>query len=83
MIHLLSELVSATNTYTKQDGTLIKLPLLKQIQKYVFKILSNVGLYEQADFPVLAGSEESTSSSGLNYEETISPIIDALIKFRD
>ena len=72
ILHL-SELVSATNIYCKQNPTEIKVPLLRQVSKFVFHILKCFGLYEDGDFP--------TVSAGA--EDVIGPLMNALMKFRD
>ena len=41
-------------------------------------MLKCFGVYEEKDFPNVAGEETSAS-----YEETIAPLMDVLLKFRD
>jgi cysteinyl-tRNA synthetase len=53
-IHHLAELVSKTNTYMNTSHE-IKLPLVKTITRYVFKILKCFGLYEEEEYPNLVG----------------------------
>ena len=39
------------------------------------------GIYEDCDFPAVSGSGEE--ASGVSYEDTITPLMNALLKFRD
>jgi len=52
------------------------------VSRYIFDILKCFGIYESGDFPAVSG-EGSESLGGKSYEETIAPIVEALIKFRD
>ena len=52
------------------------------MSRYIFDILKCFGIYESGDFPAVSG-EGSESLGGKSYEETIAPIVEALIKFRD
>ena len=53
------------------------MPLVKQITKYVFKMLKCFGVYEEDDMPVVGEGQS------LNYEEVITPLMNALSKYRD
>ena len=75
-VNELASLVSATNTYLQ--GEILKLPILQQVSRYIFKILSAFGVYESSDLPkVEAGGEVE------NVEESITPVMNALSNFRD
>ena len=50
-VKALSDLVASTNSYLQQDRTLIKVPLVRQISKYVFKILKVFGVYDDDVVP--------------------------------
>lgn len=72
-------MVTATNSYLQQERTLIKLPLVRQISKYVFKILKVFGVYDEDVVPAVDNAQEGAAS----YEETIAPLMTVLSKFRD
>ena len=74
-VNELAKLVTATNTYIKQPDKNIKVPLLRQISRYIFQMLKTFGVYEDSDLPSL--------SSGKSPEEVIKPMMDALAEFRD
>jgi cysteinyl-tRNA synthetase len=78
-VKLLSDLVTATNSYLNQDRSVIKVPLVRQISRYTFRILKVFGLYEEDIVP--AGNTSETTEA--SYEETIAPLMNALSKFRD
>ena len=81
-IKVLNELVTMTNSYLQQDKSLIKLPLVRQISKYVFKILKVFGVYDEDVFPSqLTAAEESDQAA--SYEDMIAPLMNVLSKFRD
>jgi cysteinyl-tRNA synthetase len=83
-IKVLNELVTMTNSYLQQDKSLIKLPLVRQISKYVFKILKVFGVYDEDVFPSqLKAVDESDSHQAASYEEVIAPLMNVLSKFRD
>ena len=69
----MSKLVNAANAYLQEDG--VKLPLILQVSRYVFKTLSAFGVYDIGDWPTL-GSQNSV-------EDAITPVMDALRDFRD
>ena len=79
-IKVLSELVTTTNGYLQQDKKLIKLPLVRQISKYVLKILKVFGVYDDDVFPAQDSQLEEGAGS---YEDIIAPLMNALSKFRD
>jgi len=72
-VNELSTLVSAANIYLQTEG--FKVPLVLQVSRYVFKVLSAFGVYESGDLP-------SESGSG-NVEDAITPVMNALSNFRD
>lgn len=77
VINELSNLVIATNTYLDtQPGK--KVPLVRMVSRYVYKILRIFGIYEDGDLPDMLGGEE-----GVNVEEAITPVMNALATFRD
>ena len=53
----------------------MKLPLILQVSRYVFKTLSAFGVYEMGDMPTLGAQN--------NVEDAITPVMDALRDFRD
>lgn len=75
----MSELVTATNGYLQSDRNLIKVPLVRSISKYVFKILKTFGIYDEDVVPPTSTGHDSHAS----YEETIAPLMNVLSKFRD
>jgi len=55
-------------------------PLVLQVSRYVFKVLSAFGVYESGDLPTIeAGGEGSQAST----EDAITPVMNALSNFRD
>jgi hypothetical protein len=54
---------------------------VRQISKYVFKILKVFGVYDEEVVP--AGDEGLASGTGQSYEDTITPLMNVLSKFRD
>ena len=70
-INELSTLVIATNAYLMQGDDMIKVPLLRTVSRYVFKILKAFGIYEEDDMPAEKG------------QDTITPLMNALAKYRD
>lgn len=71
----LSKLVTETNKYLKQPDKDIKVPLLRQISRFVFHTLKAFGVYADADLPSL--------SAGKSSDEVIKPVMDALAEYRD
>lgn len=57
-VNILSELITATNTYVSQDKTLIKLPLVRKVSKYVFRILKTFGVYDEDAFPAVVEGKQ-------------------------
>lgn len=66
-------LVKATNVYIAQPVDKIKIPLVRQISKFIFKILSCFGIYEDSDFPNVSGEGQ----------QQLQQIMDAFCAFRD
>ena len=58
----------------------MKLPLVHQVSRYVFKTLAAFGVYELGDMPNV--TDPSASSAG-NVEDAITPVMNALSNFRD
>ena len=77
-IHELSELVTATNIYLTQPPSEIKIPLVRSVSRFIFHILKCFGLYEDGDFPAVSGD-----AGGASYEDSITPLMNVLLKFRD
>lgn len=67
----------------QQPPSQIKIPLIREVSRYIFDVLKCFGIYESGDFPSVAGGDDSQSLGGKSYEEVIAPIVEALIKFRD
>jgi len=63
--------MTLTNSYIAQPPAQIKMPLVRAVSKFVFHILKCFGIYEEGDFPATA------------MEETITPLMNVLLKFRD
>ena len=82
-IQQLFELVRLTNKYISQPASEIKVPLVRQVSHFVFDILKCFGIYESGDFPQVTGLGDSSASTGKSHEDTIAPLMEALIKFRD
>ena len=61
---------------------MVKIPLVRQISRYIFDVLKCFGIYESGDFPSVTG-DDGQGVGGQSYEEVIAPIVEALIKFRD
>lgn len=76
----LSELVTAANVYLQQDRAEIKLPLVRQVSKYVLKILKVFGIYDDDIVPSAGRGTEATAAS---QEEAIAPLMDILARARD
>lgn len=57
-IHYLAELVTATNAYifTGTDVQKIKVPLVRQITRYILKVFKAFGIYEEEIFPQVGDS---------------------------
>jgi cysteinyl-tRNA synthetase len=77
-VKALSELVGTANSYLQQDRALIKVPLVRQVSRYVLKVLKVFGLYEDDSVPATASGAEAATQ-----EEAIAPIMDMLAKARD
>ena len=75
----LAKLVSAANVYIAQ-GQAVKAPLILQISRWVFKILSCFGVYEAGETPAV---ETADGAAGANVEDAITPVMNALANFRD
>lgn len=73
--------MTATNTYIAQPADQIKVPIVRQISKFVFHIMKCFGVYEENDFPNIAGAGDEGAQT--SYEDTITPVVNALVKFRD
>jgi len=56
---------------------------VKQVSRFVFDILKCFGIYESGDFPMVSGVADGAASNGKSHEDTIAPLMEALIKFRD
>lgn len=54
---------------------------MRQISKYLFKILKVFGVYDDDVVPQV--EEGASATGGGNYEETIAPLMNVLSKFRD
>jgi len=80
-IQELFEMMTLTNSYLSQPPASIKIPLVRQVSKFVFFILRCFGIFEEGDFPAVVGAGESESMA--SYEDTITPLMNVLIKFRD
>jgi len=78
-IHELSELVTATNIYLSQPPSEIKIPLVRSVSRFIFKILKCFGLYDDGDYPAVSGD----AGAGASYEDAITPLMNVLLKFRD
>jgi cysteinyl-tRNA synthetase len=74
----LFELVTLTNGYLSQEPKDIKEPLVRSVSKFVFHILKCFGIYQDGDYPSVAGEE-----GGVSQEEAIAPLMNALSKYRD
>jgi len=79
-IQELFELMTQTNKYLSQNPKEIKIPLVRQVSKFVFDILLSFGIYEQGDYPSVTGAGQE---GGASYEETITPLMNVLTKYRD
>lgn len=51
VVHHLSEVVTATNSYVSQDKSKVKIPLVRNVSKYVLFILKCFGVYDEDVFP--------------------------------
>ena len=78
-VNELASLVSAANIYLQSnDG--VKLPLVLQVSRYIFKTLSAFGVYDNGNLPKV----EAEGEVGVeNVEESITPVMNALSNFRD
>jgi cysteinyl-tRNA synthetase len=58
--------------------------LVRQVSKYVFKILKVFGLYDEDVFPATQSSSDPDGQLAPDsYEDLIAPLMNALSKFRD
>jgi cysteinyl-tRNA synthetase len=48
-------LVKETNKYMQQKTDQIKMPLVLQVSRYIFKIMKIFGIYKDGDFPDVSG----------------------------
>lgn len=55
---------------------MVKIPIVRQVSKFVFHVLKCFGLYDDGDFPAAGGNQGS-------YEEIITPVMKELVAFRD
>jgi cysteinyl-tRNA synthetase len=76
-VKALGELVTATNGYLQQERSLIKVPLVRQISRYVLKILKVFGVY---DDDIVPAADDASAVGG---EDAIAPLMNVLSKFRD
>ena len=81
-INELNKLVIATNTYLAQPDSQIKIPLVKQVSKFIHQILRCFGLYSDTDEPADGGADD-TSAGSISREAAIEPLMNVLAKFRD
>ena len=59
-------LVRATNIYLTLPQDKIKIPLVRQVSKFVFHILSCFGIYEDSDFPNVSGEGQGQLEAIMN-----------------
>ena len=78
-VNELSSLVIKMNTYMQQPEDKIKIPLVRQVSRFIFHTLRSFGVYEEEDMPTVMGAE----GSGTNIEDAITPLMNALSKYRD
>lgn len=57
------------------------MPLVLQVSRYVFKILTAFGVYEAGDLPSIESGDGTGASE--NVEDAITPVMNALSNFRD
>ena len=55
------------------------MPLVLQVSRYVFKVLSAFGVYESGNLPTIESGEGSQAST----EDAITPVVNSLSNFRD
>jgi cysteinyl-tRNA synthetase len=70
--------VTATNIYLSQPPADIKIPLVRSVSRFIFHILKCFGLYDDGDYPAVSGD-----AGGASYEDSITPLMNVLLKFRD
>lgn len=63
----------------QQERALIKVPLVRQISRYVLRILKVFGIYEEDVVPAI----ETAGDAAGSYEDTIAPLMNVFSKFRD
>jgi len=73
----LSNLVKAANTYLMQPATEIKLPLIHKVRRYVHRILTVFGVFEEE-----LGGSLASEGQGLSKEDVLEPLMKALMEFR-
>ena len=79
----LFQLVKVMNDYLDSNPNDIKLPIVRQVTRFVFHILKCFGVYETSDYPELTGGEaEASGAGGKSFEEIIGPFVDELVKYR-
>ena len=80
-INELFELVKLMNDYIGGDPKDIKLPIVRQVTRFVFHMLKCFGIYEAADYPEVTGGD-AEGTGGKSIEEIIGPIVEELLKYR-
>lgn len=78
-VNELGTLISVANIYLQTEG--VKVPLILQVSRYVFKILTAFGVYEAGDLPSIESGDGAGASE--NVEDAITPVMNALSNFRD
>ena len=73
--------MSIANTYLQIPSSEIKVPLVRQVSRYVFQILKCFGVYEEDDAPSVLSEENQ--GSAIDFETQITPLMNVLSTFRD
>ncbi len=60
--------MTATNTYLMIDPKEIKIPLVREVSRYIFDILKVFGIYEEGDYPAVVGANTDGSEVRVTFE---------------
>eukprot|EP00808_Paulinella_micropora_P026332 g18732.t1 len=77
-LNLMVDLVTAANVYLRKEGA--KLPLLRRIAEWLYRMLKTFGVVDTADS--FAFSDDASGAGGGASQQVV-PVVDAFAAFRD
>lgn len=77
----LQALMKATNSYMSSSDEASNIILLESVGRYITRIFTVFGLTPTAD--VAYGGEGGDAAAGQSREETVAPVLDVFVEFRD